>query len=121
VALELADLLLVVPVLDRGTGSLGVDVELLDVDVDVLDDLVQAAHALPDGPAPDVPGDQDPLHDRLEPQIEVELAPGGDADHGGTEILRRRNAPSHLTHRPRAAAELMDIEHERRTGVEGDR
>ena len=85
-------------------------------DVELLDDLPQAAHALPDGPGTDGSGDQDPLHDRLEPQVEIDVVTGGDADHVGTEVFRRTNRSLHASHRPRSPAQLVRVEHERRTG-----
>ena len=64
------------------------------------------------------PRDQHPLHDRLEPQVELDRRPFGDTEDFDAQICRRRHRPRHLTLGPRAAAELASVEHERRSRVQ---
>ena len=74
VALELAQLVLVVTALRRPAG---VHVQLLQVDVDVVVDVAQAPDALPGRAPPDRTGDEHPFHHRLEPQIQLEVGAFG--------------------------------------------
>src|SRR4029078_10503485 len=62
--------------------------------------------------------DQDALHDRLQPQVELDRRAFGDAEDLDAQICWGLNRSRHLALGPRAATELASIEHERRSRVQ---
>ena len=81
-------------------------------------DRLQAPHALALEHGCGRARDQHALHDRLEPQVELDRRPLGDTEDFDAQICRSRDRERHLPLGPRAAAELASIEHERRSRVQ---
>jgi hypothetical protein len=103
VALQPADIL----VLRVGCGvALLVDEELLEVGHDLVADLLRHRAHSPTSAAEAVSGDEHSLHDRLEPELEIDRRPFRDAKHFDAEVCGRRRREGPPTLRPRAAAEL---------------
>src|SRR4051794_11588167 len=113
---QLAQLVILLPV----RRAAGVHVQLLDVGLDLVLDLFQAPHALADGPTTDRAGDEDALHHRLEPQIQLEVGVFGYADHLGAETRRCSDRPLDLPHGSRSASQLSGVEDEWGPGVQAD-
>src|SRR5450756_2052919 len=113
IADKLAHLVLIVALDLSRSDALGVGEQLLDIDLDLLVDHIQAPYTLPRRPTANGSGDQDPLHHGLEPQLEIEIATGGDADDVRSEVLRSGNRALHGPHRTRTATQLVRVEHER--------
>ena len=108
----------VVVVLHGLVVLVGVDEQLLQRHVDVVLDRLQAPRALTLQVGVRRPGDEHPLHDRLDAQVELDLCTFGDTEELDAEICRRRNGQRDLPLGPRAAAELASVEHERRSRVQ---
>ena len=106
------------PPCGRSWCRLVVDEELLDVGHDLVVDLVQAPGALTLQSGVSLAGDEHALHDRLEPQVELDRRLLRDAENLDAEVCGGRRREAHQTLRPRAAAELAGVEHERRSRVE---
>src|SRR5690606_32679841 len=115
---ELAHILVLCAVLTSHLGTLRIGEQLRERDLDILEDLVQAAHALPDRPTAHGSGHEHPLHDRLEPYIELELGPFGETDHCRTEVRWSWHRRAMGPHRAWTPAEVARVEHERRPRVE---
>ena len=80
---------------------------------------LQAARALAGRLAADRAGDEDPLGDGLELEVEVDVAIGGDPDEIEADRVVTGHRAVHLGHRPGAPPEGPDVENERghrRTG-----
>ncbi len=73
-----------------------VDEQLLELDLDLVGDRLQAPHALAVELGRGRTGDQHPLHDRLQPQVEVDRRAFGDTEDFDAQICRCRNRPRHL-------------------------
>src|SRR5690606_1034944 len=104
----------------RGEGGLpgaGVEEELAHRHGAGLVDVAQAAHALAVDLDVDVAGDQHPLHDGLQAQVELHRGGGHDADDGGAVVTRGGDRALDRAHRAGPAAELERVEHEGRSGV----
>jgi hypothetical protein len=101
-----------------GGVALLVDEELLEVGHEVLVDLSQAPDALTLETRAGLTGDEHALHDRLEPELELDRRPLGDAENLDAQVCRSRRREGPPAKRPRAAAELAGVEHERRSRVE---
>ena len=95
-----------------------VDVELLQRHVDLVLDLLQAPYALPLERGRGRAREQHALHDRLQPQVELDRRSFGDSEDFDAKFCWRRDGGVELTLGPRAAAELARIEHERRPRVQ---
>jgi hypothetical protein len=82
------------------------------VDHHRLADRVEAAHALPGHGGCHRAGDQHALHDRLEPEVQLEGRSLGDAEHVDAEVGRCRNRSGERSHRPRSTSQLARVQHE---------
>ena len=92
--------------------------QLLEPHLDLVGDRLQAPRALALEPGSRRTRDQDALHDRLEPQVELDRRAFGDTEDLDAQICWSRHRPRHLALGPRAATELACIEHERRSRVQ---
>src|SRR5690625_211706 len=118
VALELEHVLrLLVALGEGGLPGAGVEEELAHRHGAGLVDVAQAAHALAVDLDVDVAGDQHPLHDGLQAQVELHRGGGHDADDGGAVVTRGGDRALDRAHRAGPAAELERVEHEGRSGV----
>ena len=97
---------------------LGVDEQLLEGPVDLFGDGVQAPHAGAGRRAADRTGDEHPLDDGLQPQVEGEGLPLLDAHDVRAEVARRTDLTRQLGHRPGSPADELGVEHHRGPGVE---
>src|SRR4051794_14648024 len=92
VALEPADVVILLVAL--GVVLL-VDEELLEVGHGLVADLHQAPNALPDQLGSRRAGDEDSLHDRLEPEVQLDRRSFGHAQNLDAEVCRRRCGAGH--------------------------
>ena len=81
-------------------------------------DVLQAPDALALEPGVCLARDEDALHHRLEPQVELDRRALRDAENLDAKVCGCRSREAGPTLRPRAAAELASVEHERRSRVE---
>jgi hypothetical protein len=95
-----------------------VDEQLLEPHLDLVGDRLQAPCALTLESGSRRTRDQDALHDRLQPQVELDRRAVGDTEDLDAQTCRGLNRPRHLALGPRAATELASIEHERRSRVQ---
>ena len=117
ISLEPADIVVQV-VTACGVTGVVVHEQLLEVDLDGVLDRLQAPCALAHEAGLRRTRDENPFHDRLEPQIDVDAAALGNAQDLDAKPCRRPGGERQLALRPRAAAELVGVEHERRSRVE---
>ena len=103
---------------DTVAGLRFVGEQLLDVDLDLVADGREAAAALGLDRSGHGPGNQHPVHDRFQPQIEMGLRTRRDLDELQTPAHRHGNGQLEGAHRSRAAAELARVEHERRARIQ---
>jgi hypothetical protein len=96
----------------------GVHEQLLERHVDIVVDPLQAPCALALERGGRRARDQHPLHDRLEPQVQLDRRAFGDAQDFDAQLCRSRHRLGHLMLGPRAATELAGVEHERRSRVQ---
>ena len=89
VVLELADLVVLVGVM----VAVVVHVQLLEIDLELVVDQPQAPHALALEPGSRRARDQYPLHDRFQPQVELDLGAFGDTEDFDAQICGSRDRP----------------------------
>ena len=75
------------------TSLVVVDEQLLEPHLDLVGDRLQAPRALAVERGSRRARDQDALHDRLQPQVELDRRAFGDTEDFDAQICRRRNRP----------------------------
>ena len=95
-----------------------VDEQLLQVDDQLVADRLEAATALPREGDRRRAADQNALHDRLQPEVQVEHGPGGHADQVDAQAHRCGSRPPHRPHRSRSSPQLARVEDEGLTGID---
>ena len=90
----------------------GIEVELLEIDLLIVGDLLQAACTLPLQLNHGGSGDQHPLHHRLEPKLQIDGGTGWYPDHVHANACRSLGDPLDRLHGTDPSSELMGVEDE---------
>jgi len=99
--------------------TIGVGEQLLEMTSDMAGHRIQATHADTGCRRVCRAGHQNTLHDRLQPQLQLNGLARRDGDHVDvTEVVRSRDAPLHLEHGTWTSAELPSVEHQGQARVQ---